>query len=448
MTRSKKLDRRTALKGFGTVLALPLLDAMLPRAARAAAVEEAPRRLAFFFVPNGVHMPDWTPNGEGRDFELPAILSELSEYRDDLLVVSGLAHDKARANGDGPGDHARCAATFLTGCQAYKTAGKDIRVGVSVDQIAAAEVGHLTRFPSLELGCDKGAQSGNCDSGYSCAYSSNISWRTPNMPLAKEVDPQHVFDRLFAGVRRSEVAEARDRRLRDQKSVLDFVLDDAERLHKRLGTTDQRKLDEYLTSIREIERRVAGNGDGDDDPTSDLARPVGVPKDYAQHIRLMFDLLVVALQGDQTRIATFMFANAGSNRSYRFIEVPDGHHDLSHHGGDEEKQAKISKINRFHMSQFAYLLGRLSAIEEGDGSLLDNSMLVYGSGIGDGNRHNHDNLPILLAGRGGDALSTGRHMRLEENTPLSNLYLSLLERMGVAAESVGDSSGPLEGLDG
>ncbi|MCA9101424.1 MAG: DUF1552 domain-containing protein [Planctomycetales bacterium] len=450
MIESRRINRRTVLKGLGTAVALPMLDVMRPLAAAAseASATAAPVRAAFIYVPNGMQMSAWTPATEGGDFVLPYILEPLAKVREKFCVLSGLAHDKARANGDGGGDHARSAATFLTACQAYKTDGADIHVGRSVDQIAAAEIGAATRFASIEVGCDKGAQSGNCDTGYSCAYSSNLSWRTESMPLAKEVDPRLIFDRLFGNDAAPELAEVRVRRDRDRRSILDFVLGDAQRLSKQLGRNDRRKLDEYLGSIRDVETRIGRYETLAAEDRPELARPSGIPEDYAEHLRIIGDLLVLAFQGDLTRVGTFMFANAGSNRAYPQIDVPEGHHSLSHHGGDEEKQRKISEINRFHATQLAYLLERLDSVAEGDGTLLDNSMIVYGSGIGDGNRHNHDDLPVLLAGRGGGTIASGRHIRYADQTPMANLYVALLERMGVAAETLGDSTGRLDGLQG
>ncbi|MBI3860611.1 MAG: DUF1552 domain-containing protein [Planctomycetia bacterium] len=445
------ISRRTALRGLGTAVALPLLDVMpLPRATAAeAGAASAPLRMAFVYVPNGVHMQDWTPKAEGENFELPSTLEPLGAFKNDLCVLTGLTQQKAFANGDGGGDHARALATFLTGRQARKTAGADIRIGVSVDQVAAEHVGRFTRFPSLELGCDAGQQSGNCDSGYSCAYSSNISWKSESTPMAKETNPRVVFERLFTNGRPGESAEARAKRQRYNKSVLDFVRDDAQSLRGRLGITDQRKFDEYLNAVRELEVRIAR---ADEAVTSEsaagLARPAGIPGDYAAHIRIMEDLLVLAFQGDVTRVSTMVFANEGSNRSYPFIEVPEGHHDLSHHGNDEKKHEKIKKINRFHVTQFSHLLERLKGIKEGDGTLLDNCMIIYGSGIGDGNRHNHDDLPILLAGRGAGTIRPGRHVVYPNNTPLCNLYLSMLDRMGARCDSLGDSTARLANLDG
>jgi hypothetical protein len=442
MTKSWQISRRTVLRGMGTAIALPWLDAMTPALARAGEHrKQAPTRMAFVYVPNGMHMPDWTPAAEGPEFELPYISEPLAKVKDQLLVLSGLAQDHGRSHGDGPGDHARALSSFLTGAQARKTHGADIRLGVSVDQVAAAKVGQRTRFPSLELGCDRGAQAGTCDSGYSCAYSTNISWRSETTPQAKEIDPKLAFERLFMGG-----ADASARRQRQRKSVLDFVREDARDLKAKLGVKDQRKLDEYLNSVRELERRIDAAGDEPEILVPDYPKPEGIPKDYAQHIRLMYDLLALAFEGDLTRVATFVVANEGSNRSYSFIDVPDGHHDLSHHGGDEEKQRKIREINRFHVTHLAYFLEKLQAISEGERSLLDNTMIVYGSGIGDGNRHNHDNLPILLAGRGGGTIKSGRHVRYEKETPLNNLYLSMLDRIDSAVDALGDSNGRLESL--
>src|SRR5882672_6738146 len=383
MTSNWHLPRRTFLKGLGTAMALPMFEAMVPGVTTLAKATESatgtPKRMAFVYIPNGANMTDWTPATLGADFDLPVILEPLAPVKNDLLVLSGLAHDKARPNGDGAGDHARASATFLTGCQARKTQGADIRVGVSVDQLAASRVGRQTRFPSLELGCDRGKQVGNCDSGYSCAYSFNISWKSDSTPMPPEVDPRQVFDRLFGAGSRTEILENRALRDQYQKSVLDFVLEDAKRLKSNLGYTDRRKLDEYMTAVRELEQRIQ-QAEKYASVLPDYNKPVGIPKDYEQHIRLMYDLLTLSFQTDSTRISSFIMAHDGSNRPYPFIGVSDGHHDLSHHGNDEAKKQKIAKINQFHITQFAYFLKKLKSVKEGEGTLLDNSMIVYGSG--------------------------------------------------------------------
>jgi hypothetical protein len=393
-------------------------------------------------------MQDWTPKAEGALTELPSTLAPLEPFKDKMNVLSGLTLDKARANGDGPGDHARAMAAFLTGRQPRKTHGADIRAGLSADQHIAAAVGDATRFPSLELGIERGGTSGSCDSGYACAYQANLSWRGESTPNAKEIDPKAAFDRIFGGNDPKELAEAKAKRELYNKSVLDFVMDDAKGLGKQLGQGDQRKLDEYLTAVREVEQRIEKAKKANKEQKvvkPNVTIPSGVPKAATEHIRLMCDIMVLAFQTDTTRVATLPFANDGSNRSYAFIEVPDGHHDLSHHGGDGKKQAKIQKINKFHIEQLAYLLGKMKSVKEADGTtLFDNMHLVYGSGIGDGNRHNHDELPILLLGGGGGSLTGGKHTKYPKDTPLMNLYLTLFERMGCPTSTFGDSTGKLK----
>ena len=450
MSGSFQLSRRTLLRGLGTAVALPMLDAMIPRATfganAAAAAAKAPTRVAWVYVPNGVNIADWNPIGVGADYEMPKTLALLKEYRDDFLVLSGLTQNGARPLGDGAGDHARALAAFLTGCHPRKTGGADIKIGISVDQVAAEQVGRKTRFGSLELGCEAGQQAGSCDSGYSCAYSSNISWKTESTPVAKEINPRLVFERLFAGGPGNESDQARARRDRYQKSVLDFVRDDADRLERQLGRTDRRKLDEYLTSVRELEQRIT-RVETAPPPKPDMKRPDGIPKEFAEHVRLMFDLMALAFQTDVTRVATFVMANEGSNRSYPSIGVSDGHHEMSHHGGDKTKLEKIAKINRFHMTEFARFIGKLKEAKEPGGTVLDNSMIVYGSCIGDGDRHNHDELPILLVGHGSGTLKSGRHVRYPKDTPLNNLWLSMLDRIDVKTQKLGDSTGRLPLLD-
>jgi hypothetical protein len=450
MERKWQIPRRTFLRGLGTTISLPILEAMArplnllsAESAPAVARRARPVRMAFLYVPNGVNMTDWTPKSTGSDYELPAILQPLQEFKSDFQIISGLAQDKARPNGDGAGDHARASATFLTGCQARKTAGADIRVGVSVDQVAASQCGRATRLPSLELSCDKGQQAGNCDSGYSCAYQFHISWRSETTPNPVEVDPRHVFDRLFGNGDGPEMRKARQARDAQRLSILDFAMEDARRLKSNLGKTDQRKLEEYLTSVRELELRIE-NAHRFAASLPDYSKPTGIPKAYEEHMRLLMDLLVVAFQTDSTRIASLILAHDGDNRPYPFLGVSEGHHELSHHEGKEEKKQKITKINRFHTAQFAYLLKKLKSVAEGQGTLLDNCMIIYGSGIADGNSHAHDNLPVILAGAGGGTLSPGRHWKLDGKVPMTNLYLAMLERMGVQADKLGDSTGVLQ----
>jgi hypothetical protein len=444
MTR-KHLARRTFLRGIGTAIALPFLDAMSPAMAAPRARSKAAVRMAFTYVPNGVIMPSWTPSADGAGFDLPAILQPLEAFRQDLIVFTGLSQVNGRALGDGPGDHARAASTFLTGVHPRKTAGADIQVGVSVDQVAAQAVGGETRFASLELGLEHGRLVGNCDSGYSCAYSNSVSWRTPSLPNPPEVNPRLVFERLFAGYDTAETPEARARRQRYESSILDFVAEDTARLQGKLGPTDRRKLDEYLTGVREIEKRIE-TAEKSAGPAPDMGKPEGIPVEYSEHARLMFDLMTVAFQTDSTRIATFMMAREGSNRAYREIGISDPHHGMSHHRGNQEWIDKLARINRYHVEQFAYFVGKLKATPDVDGSLLDNTMVIYGSGLADGNRHTHHDLPVLLAGRGAGTIKPGRHMRYPSQTPMNNLFVSLLERAGVQIESLGDSTGKLQEL--
>jgi hypothetical protein len=453
MDRQTSLTRRWFLRGTGMTLALPWLESLAAGQAATAAGSPGqpaamPLRMAFLYVPNGIHMPDWTPKNEGALGDLPPILKPLEAVKAELLLLSGLALDGGRPYADGPGDHSRALASFLTTAHPVKTHGKDIRAGISVDQAAAAAVGHKTRFPSLELGHEPSALAGNCDSGYSCAYSSNISWRTPTSPLGKETSPQAVFDRLFGKPPGREGDKEGSRQHQRRKSILDFVAEDAQDLQRRLSGSDRVKLDEYLYAVREVERRVieAEQSAGKSAKAPDYPRPAGSPKDFAGHVRLMFDLMALAFQTDSTRIITFVYANEGSNRSYPEIGVTSGHHELSHHGGDPKKHAGISAINRYHVTLLSHFLGKLRALQEGDTTLLDRSMVVYGSGLSDGNRHNHDDLPVLLAGRAGGTLRPGRHLRFAPDTPLANLYLGMLWRMGVKAEKFGDSREELAGL--
>ena len=358
--------RGAGLQGLGAAVALPLMNVMSPTRLLAAAAEEnpAPKRMGFFYVPNGAHMPDWTPRGEGAQYKLSKTIERLKDHRDKFNVLSGLTLDGARAHGDGGGDHARSVAAFLTGAHPRKTNGADIQNGISVDQATAQKVGGATRFASLELGLETSSQAGNCDSGYSCAYASNMSWRGPTNPMAKEIDPGALFDRLFSRDSVKQTRQAKSVREKYRKSVLDFVLDDAKRLHRILPAGDQRKLDEYLYSVRDVERRL---GSTDllrigEDGVPDYPRPKGVPRQLDKHSELMMDMITLAMQTDSTRIVSFMFTNAGSNRSYSDIGVSEGHHELSHHGKSEHKQEQVAKINRYHIDQFGYLMKRMSEV--------------------------------------------------------------------------------------
>ncbi|CAN5325263.1 DUF1552 domain-containing protein [soil metagenome] len=444
---TQHVSRRTVLRGLGTVVALPFLETLAKAAP--AVTAGPPKRVAFMYVPNGVVIPDWTPGDVGKlGDKLPAILEPLAPFKNEMNVLSGLTLNTARANGDGAGDHARSMSSFLTGRQARKTHGADIRLGISADQHLANALGEATRFESIELGIERGQQAGNCDSGYSCAYSSNLSWRGESTPNAKETDPKQVFERLFGNGKANEKAEARAKRDLYNKSVLDFVMEDAKALNSSLGKSDQRKVDEYMVAVRELEERIEKMRKAalDHKPVAkpNMAMPGETPKEFTDHVRIMGDLMVLAFQTDLTRIVTFPIANDGSNRSYKSIEVNEGHHELSHHQNNAEKLAKIKKINTLHTQQLAYILGKMKAIKEANGTtLLDNSMIVYGSGIGDGNRHNHDELPILLLGKGGGTLQTGRHLKFPKETPLMNLYLAMFDRMGCPAERFGDSTGKL-----
>ncbi|MSR47029.1 MAG: DUF1552 domain-containing protein [Planctomycetes bacterium] len=420
---------------------------MLPRAAYARGLLSAPTsplRFAFAFVPNGKWMEDWTPAVEGAEFALSPTLEPLAAFRRQLLVLTGLKQANAEAQRDGPGDHARSAACFLTGVHPKKTEGTDIKNGISIDQRLAEVIGASTRFPSIEVGCQPPLVSGGCDSGYSCAYSSNISWKSATTPQLKEVDPRALFERLF-GAGDDLTPEQRARRLARKKSLLDYAQDDARRLTAQLGTTDRRKLDEYLTAVREIETRIQkAEADAQAQQPPPIARPAGIPTDHGEHARILGELVALAFQADLTRVATHMIANDGDNRSYPQLGAPEGHHESSHHGNDPVKIEHVRRIDRFHVEQLAAILTKFAATQDGDGTLLDHTLLTYGAGISDGNAHNHDHLPILMAGGGNATVSSGRHLRLAQPTPLCNLYLSLLDRTGARDASFGDSTGRVD----
>ena len=436
--RNLGISRRTFLKGAGVSMGLPFLEAMIPRSVRAQD-QLRPKRFMAFFVPNGIHMPAWTPTSAGSDFTLPPILNPLSSLRSEVSVLSGFSNVAATPQGDGPGDHARGTSCFLTCAHPVKTEGANISIGPSVDQLLASHFSGETTLPSLELGCEGGGSTGGCDSGYSCAYSRNISWRSATTPAAKEINPRSVFDRLFAGFVPGESQDALARKLRYKQSILDFVLSDAQSLSNRLGNRDRLKMDEYLTGLRELEQRIELAGQMDDGPSCQpFERPTGIPNQLQEHVRLMLDLVVLAFQCDMTRVATFMLGNGGSNRSYGFIGVPGAHHEISHHQNDPAKHAQLQTIDTWEVEQFAYFLDRLAQAQDGTGSLLDQSMVFFSSEIADGNAHGHYNLPVLLAGRGGGTLQPGRHIQFGNNMPIANLYLTLMQNMGMDIQAFGD----------
>ena len=437
---SSKITRRSILRGLGVSLAIPSLESFA-----VGGVSGIPLRMGFTYIPNGVIMDEWRPLETGPLKSLPNSLKPLQNHTADFQLISGLNHTKAYANGDGGGDHARANATFLTGCQARKTAGKDIKVGVSVDQIAADAIGDRTKLRSLELSCDGVRRSGKCDSGYSCAYQYNLSWKTESMPMVPESNPRFVFERLFGNASSPTDRKGQLKRRALNKSILDFALQGASNFNKRIGKLDQEKLSEYFTSVRELEKRIERE-EKNWEKLPDLKSPVGIPENYRAHLRLMFDMMILAFQSDSTRISSFLLAHDGSNRSFRDIGVPEGHHSLSHHKNDPEKIKKLAKIDQFYSEQFAYFIDKLSTTQEIDGSrLLDHCMIVFGGGISDGNRHRHSNLPVLLAGGSSHGLTTGRHVDYE-GVPMTNLYLGMLDRAGVQASQVGDSSGLIKDL--
>jgi len=435
---------------MGATIALPFLDAMYPAfASQAVKRALAPNRMAFLYVPNGIVMEDWTPAdalGSTPLGELPRISRALAPFRDDVIMLTGLTSDAGREHGDGGGDHARAGAAYLTCAHPRKTYGKDIKAGISMDQIAARHLEGKTRFGSLELGCEEGIQGGNCDNGYSCAYSNSLSWRTENSPNPPEIRPRAVFERMF-GAADDEKDPARRQRLGNfRRSILDMALGEAQSLKSTLGGDDRRKLDEYLYAVRDIEKRIQNAERSNIERVPADAPSASVPDDFAEHSRLMFDLMALAFQTDITRVITVLLAIEQSPRNYPEIGITEGHHGLTHHQGDKAKIEKVTQINEYHIKQLIYLLEKFKSIRDGDGTLLDNSMIVYGSGLADGNQHQHDNLPAVIAGRGRGTLHPGRHVRYAAETPMANLFLSMLDRMEVPVEKWGDSTGRLQGL--
>jgi hypothetical protein len=436
----KALPRRTFLRGMGATVALPLLDAMIPSMTAFAKTAAAPvRRLGFVYMPMGCDLPRWTPAGEGRLSELSPSLQSLASVTDQLTVISNLELKNAY-----PGTHATSNAAFLSAAKAKWTESTDYFLGTTVDQIAAQQIGQQTLLPSLELSMDLLQTIGQCDNGYACVYQNNLSWSSPTTPLPAEAHPRIVFERLFG-----EGGNAADRRaaLQRRASLLDWVREDISRLQKDLGPEDRTRVGQYLDTVREVERRIQkAEGETKDTVLPDLDRPTGVPAAYADHAKLMFDLQVLALQADVTRVITFQLARETSNRTYPEIGVADPHHPLTHHGNDPEKIARMAKINAFHVSLFAYLVEKLKATPEGDGSLLDHTLYLYGSGMGNPNVHDHVNLPILVAGGGATGIKGGRHIKYAEPTPLANLHLTLLERVGVRMDAFADSKGKVDEL--
>ncbi len=443
----RALPRRTVLRGIGATLALPLLDAMVPALSASTRTAAAPvRRLGFFYVPNGVAMTgtvnQWTPEGVGAGFTFSPILKPLESFREQLVVVSGLSHKEADSKGDGNGDHTRGSATWLNGVRPKHTEGADVRAGTTADQIAATALGQDTLLPSLELGLDPNFMVGNCEGGYSCVYMNTLAWSTPTTPLPAEVNPRIVFERLFGegGTPEQRLAQARK-----TGSLLDAVLDQMARLQQTLGPADRGKASDYFDSVREIERRIQHTEQqGGAAVLPALERPLGIPETYAAHAELMFELQRLAFQADITRVFTFMMGRETSPRTFPEIGVSEPHHGLSHHGNKSEQLEKFARVNTYQVQQFSSFLEKLRTTPDGDGTLMDNSLLLYGGGLSNGNEHSHINLPLVLAGGAAGRLEGGRHLEYPIDTPMANLLLSVLEKVGVSEDQLGDSTGRLE----
>jgi uncharacterized protein DUF1552 len=438
----KSMNRRTVLRGTGAVLALPLMEAMMPASSVAAeAAQAARKRLHVIYTPNGMMMDNWTPKEVGEGYTVTPILKPLEPYKNKFVVVSGLDHVQAEALGDGAGDHGRCCGSYLTGMHVKKTEGADLASGISMDQVVAKQFGDLTQIPSLEMGLEPPSLVGSCDTGYSCAYTNTLSWSSASTPLPVTINPREVFERLF-GDGDSLDAKSRLAQLKRQASILDFVADDAKRLSSKMSANDKHKLEEYMTSVRDIERRIQKmeKGGGDVAALPSYVRPSGVPDGFEDHARMMIDLMVLGAQADLTRVNTLMLAREVSGRSYPEIGVPDAHHALSHHGNDPEKIAKLTKINTLHMEQIAYYVKRMSETKDGTGTLLDNSFLMAGASLADPNKHDHRNLPTIVAG---GLVKGNRHMVAPKDTPMTNMMLSMMDALGVKVEKLGDSTGRL-----
>lgn len=442
------MHRRAWLRGIGAAVALPAMESLSPPIASAASTlatprSETPLRMAFISIPNGVQQNHWFPTGDPDAMELNSTMQGLAPVRDHIQVIGGLKHENATAGRDGAGDHARASATFLTGARARKTAGSDIYVGTSVDQVAAKSIGNETRFPSIELTCDAIRNSGGCDSGYACAYQYNLSWSSPTTPMTPDANPRSVFERLFGAGTPGERSKNYLARQNTQRSILDFVLEDTKSLERKLSSQDQRKLDEYLVGVREIERRVDAAAQFQTIPNPEQLAPDGIPPVFAEHIDIMFDMMALAFQTDSTRIATLILAYDGSNRTFPEIDIAEGHHHLTHNQFVPELAQKVARIDRFYVDRFGRFLERLAKMQEADGtSILHNSMIVYGGAIADGNRHTHDNLPVILAGKAGGQIRSGRYLKVPDQ-PMSNLFVSMLNAFGCETQAFGDSDGSI-----
>lgn len=434
----KHLSRRTLLQGIGSTIALPMLDAMRPAFAGPANAKQV-RRMAVVYVPNGIVMNQWTPVATGAEYEFSRILKPLEPFRKDVTLVSGLANLAAtKAKGGG---HAKASGSFLSGTPPKYTAGADVRAGITFDQIAAKQWASELRVPSLQLGCEDSRMVGNCDTGSSCAYTNSLSWKDPETPLAVEVNPRSVFERLFGTVDPSLDPQTRERRALYRKSILDRTRENAQKIAAEVGASDKRKLDEYLTGIREVERRIQDSEK--DTRLPPIEKPSGIPFEFSQYVKLMFDLQVIAFQSDLTRVSTMMLGREGSVRTYPEIGVPDPHHPLTHHRGHPDFIEKVTKINCYHVELFAYFIEKLRSTTDGDGSLLDHSAILYGGALSDGNQHSNTNLPLLVAGHAG-GIRGGRHVVTEARTPAANLFVQMLNSVGVELESFADSTGRLD----
>ncbi len=444
MIFKKAIPRRAFLRGIGATLALPLLDGMVPAFAAAGDSAAKPNlRLGTVYVPNGIIMSKWTPASDGAAFEITPTLEPLAPFRNQMIVLSGLAANGGRAlEGEGAGEHARASAAFMSGVHPKKTEGSDLRAGISFDQVAAKELGKHTQLASLELALDANEVVGTCDSGYSCAYSNTLCWRSVTTPVPMENQPRAVFERLFGDSDSTDPAERRARMKKD-RSILDMVTEDVARLATGLGSKDRAKLSEYLDAIRDVERRIQMAEEQSARELPRLDRPAGIPATFTEHCKLMIDLQVLAFQVDLTRVGTFMMGREQNTRVYNELGFSDAYHPLSHHQGDATKIAKVIQIDLLHIKMLAYYLEKLRATPDGDGSLLDHSMIVYGSAISDGNLHVHNGLPVLLLGGGGGAFQGGRHMRYPEDTPVTNLFLTMLDQLGIHVDNIGDSTGRL-----